>query len=129
MATPASVSESAFFEAVEDRTADSFEELRDLLDQGIDPNIRNGNDSTALHLLADMTWGERICKKAQLLIDRGADVNARDETQKTPLHLATLWQNSRMEEVLVEAGADRDARDMYEMTAEDWRHFDGGGFF
>jgi ankyrin repeat protein len=62
--------------------------VRLLLDQGADPNVRNNAGATAL------MWVGSDVEKARLLIDRGADVNARSDDGRTPLLIATTLPES-----------------------------------
>ena len=54
-----------------------------LLDElGTDPNARDNDDNTPLHLASKLG----LAKVAEILLDRGVDVDARDKNYKTPLH-------------------------------------------
>jgi ankyrin repeat protein len=73
-----------------------------------DPNIRNNNGGTPLHVAASQAQPE--C--ARILIDRGADVNARTQNDSTPLHFAAFKGQSghfAALKILVESGADVNA--------------------
>jgi len=56
--------------------------LRELLEQGIDPDSRSRGERTALHAAAE----EGILEAARLLLDAGAHVDARNWAGETPLH-------------------------------------------
>lgn len=56
--------------------------VRLLLDNGVDPNIRNEAGATAL------MWAVDDLEKTRLLLDSGADVNARSDDGRTPLLIA-----------------------------------------
>lgn len=73
-------------EFVTEQVGDSTikDELKALLDSGIDVNARDRSGRTALHLAA--TLGQ--AKLAHYLLARGADVNAKDRIGRTPLMLA-----------------------------------------
>ena len=50
-----------------------------LLKKGFDPNVRDKDYETPLHMTSDK-------KVAAILLEKNADINARDESGKTPLH-------------------------------------------
>ena len=79
-------------------------DARMLLDAGADPDAKNAEGRTLLHVAAAL----ETSGTAELLLDKGADPNARDLHGATPLHHAA---NARIAERLLEAGADPDARD------------------
>ena len=56
--------------------------VKQLLDAGADPNIRNNAGATAL------TWAVDDVEKVRLLVAAGADVNANSDFGRTPLVLA-----------------------------------------
>jgi ankyrin repeat protein len=56
--------------------------LRELLDTGADPNVRNDAGATAL------MWAAPDVEKARVLIEHGADVNAKSDDARTPLLIA-----------------------------------------
>ena len=73
-----------------------------LLDDGVDPNERNGLGMTTLHILA----GEGTVDAARWLIDRGADIRAHDEQyQSTPLAWAARAGREDMVRFLLTRGA------------------------
>lgn len=47
---------------------------------------------------------------ARVLLDAGADANCREEGRFTPLHSAAQSGNVELATLLIERGADRDAR-------------------
>lgn len=76
-----------------------------LLTAGADPNGRDANGCTPLHL----TTGTDPDLVAALL-KGGADVNARDSMKRTPLHYAVRLPRAVIV-ILIKAGADVNARD------------------
>jgi ankyrin repeat protein len=60
--------------------------LENFLANGADPNTRNSQGNTALHVAC--YYGEREC--ASVLLNYKAEVNARGVDGKTPLHRAVL---------------------------------------
>ena len=83
-------------------------QVRELIDQGADPNLRNWRDETPLHRAAIRNPDLDVHRA---LIDAGADPNARDETGATPLHRAAHNAAPARTGLLIEAGADVHARD------------------
>ena len=59
-----------------------FEVAKTLLQKGADPNAKNGNGQTSLHLSSKVLASSLIA----LLIERGADVEATDIDGRPPLH-------------------------------------------
>jgi ankyrin repeat protein len=70
-----------------------YEITRTLLVRSAEPNVKNNDSKTPLHLLLDGDFSndDDIPDLARLLLDRGADVNARDQNHATPLFLAAEW--------------------------------------
>lgn len=60
------------------------DDLKALLDSGVDVNARDRGGRTALHLAAVLGQAE----VARYLLSRGADINAKDAAGRTPLMLA-----------------------------------------
>ncbi|MCY4581173.1 MAG: ankyrin repeat domain-containing protein [Chloroflexi bacterium] len=87
------------FEAI---SVDNTFEMSRLLNQGIDPNIRNAQGYTPLHLAARSGQAEML----QALLELGVDVDPRDATGHTPLHLTAFNQIRRVRDLLIAAGAD-----------------------
>jgi hypothetical protein len=57
---------------------------------------------------ADSTWGERNIK---VLLHLGGSVHDRDAFGSTPLHIAAVFFNADAVEILIQKGADLEARD------------------
>ena len=92
-------------------TFDFFEDadgdlVRTCLDAGADPNARNEDGDTPLHIAA---WNGQTEAIAALL-DAGADPNARNEDGDTPLHIAAWNGQTEAIAALLDAGADPNAR-------------------
>lgn len=79
-----------------------------LLEQGLDPNFRNQDGETPLHLAA---WrGDPMMIRE--LLAAGADIDPRDKTDgRTPLGWAVFQGHREAAEALIDAGADIDHRE------------------
>lgn len=76
--------------------------VRLLLEHGADPDIRDAEGRTALHLVsARGVGGEAI----RALVDAGADLNARDQAGKTPLDHAESAKSRAAARALMALGA------------------------
>ena len=74
--------------------------VRELLDGGADPNIRNEAGATAL------MWAVDDLAKTRLLLDHGADVNQRSDDGRTPLLIAAgQYGSSEVVKLLLDRGA------------------------
>ncbi|MDB4961704.1 MAG: histone-lysine N-methyltransferase EHMT1-like [Myxococcales bacterium] len=106
-----------------------LEAARVLLAAGARVNARDDDGSTVLHWAVfgarpveihlymemgephDTVWEPRpTAPVVELLIQRGADINATDKSLNTPLHQAAMMDARVAAELLVAAGADRNAR-------------------
>ena len=77
-------------------------EVQRLLDQGIDPNSKDGAEGTPLHYAAS---GGHL-QVVNLLLNRGANVHAQGHLGYTPLHLAYFNGHLQVVDYLVNHGAD-----------------------
>jgi hypothetical protein len=82
------------------------ERIKKLLEEGTDPNIRDGDGNTPLHFAASKGCAE----VARLLLKHGADPNAQDKSGETPLHLAASEGRVDVVRLLLERGADPNAK-------------------
>ena len=90
-----------FFDEVS-KDEPNLQVIEDLLDtQLVDPNVRDEDQQTPLHLAASFN----STAVAELLLDRGAEIDARDEDQWTPLHYAATFNNTAVAELLRSRGA------------------------
>jgi ankyrin repeat protein len=85
-----------------------YEIARTLLVRSAEPNVKNNDGKTPLHLLleGDFSNDDDIPDLARLLLDRGADVNAQDQNHATPLLLAVELHMDDIALILLEHGAD-----------------------
>lgn len=89
-------------------------ELKKLLKE-INPNIRNKEGETPLHIVAGRSHLEAV----KLLLDHGADPNAQTIHGKTSLHEAARWGRVDVVRLLLERGADFKSRDAEGRTPVD----------
>jgi ankyrin repeat protein len=90
----------------------NVEKVEELLSKGADPNVKDEDGNTPLHLAIKANH----LQIARLLVERGADVNARNKRGKTPLHIAAERSNEEAVALLVEKGADVNAKDESMLT-------------
>ena len=81
-----------------------------LIAAGADPNARSDNGETPLHTAS-------YAAGARSLLAAGCDVTVGDRNGRSPLHHAAAYaREDELLEVLIDAGADIDARDASEQT-------------
>jgi ankyrin repeat protein len=83
--------------------------VRYYLDHGVNPNIKNTNDETPLHLAAAF----HRTKVVKFLLDSGANVHVKNKSGSTPLHTT---KNTEVVTLLIRKGADVNAKDNDGMT-------------
>jgi hypothetical protein len=77
-----------------------FRKVKQLLDEGEDPNRLDSSEQTPLH-------SSKNASIVELLLQAGADATAKNRFGITPLHLVNEVESARL---LLDAGADPDAR-------------------
>lgn len=86
-----------------DATArNDLNEVRELLNSGVSPDLVNEDGLTALHQCCIDDFVEIV----QCLLDAGACVNACDSELWTPLHAAATCGHTGLVQLLIQAGAD-----------------------
>jgi hypothetical protein len=83
-----------------------------LLERGADPNAKNKDGKTPLHVAAI----RGSVDVARLLLQYGVDPNVQDERGRTPLHVAAIRGRVDVVRFLLEHGANPNARDKDGMT-------------
>ncbi|XP_072024612.1 LOW QUALITY PROTEIN: protein phosphatase 1 regulatory inhibitor subunit 16B-like [Amphiura filiformis] len=78
-----------------------LDEVRKLLENGVDPNIGNEDGLTALHQCC-IDNNEAMMK---VLVEHGADVNVTDRELWTPLHAASTCGHVNLAQYLISKGA------------------------
>ena len=91
-------------EAIEQNDLAKFESLL-----AKSTNVTGAKNHIPLIACAE-SWGDNSARMATMLIAKGADVNAGQPSGWTPLHTAVYESNLEIVRVLLEHGADREAR-------------------
>jgi len=94
---------------------DEFEITKMLLAAGADVNAQNVFGHTVLYRFSD-NYDGRHTGLMQFLLDHGADVHHRANNGETPLHEATATVSVKIMKLLLEAGADPRALNIYNKT-------------
>ena len=93
-----------------DVSAGNIVAVKKFLDKGGNVNLQDEPGMTPLHHAVNADWKGRNHGMVKLLIDRGANVKAIDDTHHThhtPLHMTS---NKETAELLIDAGADVNAK-------------------
>ena len=107
----------ALIHAIENRN--TLDEIRELIQSGIDVNKQNEYGATAL-IFAAKYGGENVMEMINLLIDAGSDVNMQTKTGRTALMFAAEYGGENAVEMinlLVNTGVDIDKQDKCGFTA------------
>lgn len=87
--------------------------MRQLIEKGVDLNLRGYNDTTPLILATQ--WAERIGEqKALFLLEQGADPHVADKYERTALHYALEKNQKRLIAALIEK--EKDGRKVFKMA-------------
>jgi ankyrin repeat protein len=107
------IKKDVLFEAVK---MGDIQKINQLMDEGVDANIKNESGSTPL------VWAVTGCNKQviELLLARGAEVNTRDTMGMTPLMWAAHRCRKDIVELLLSKGADFEIKDENGKTAWIW---------
>jgi ankyrin repeat protein len=82
--------------------ANGAETVQHYLDAGLDPNIKNGDGFTAVHVAAEVNNLEIV----KILKDKGADIVATGQHGETALHLSAYQGHQDVVEYLLDCGLD-----------------------
>ena len=86
-----------------------------LMNEGVDPNVRDNAGRNLLHVACRRGEGKTV----EVLLNATADVDCRDDQGKTPLHLATRENHPAVVDLLLKNGAGVNMLDDYQMTPLD----------
>jgi len=91
--------------------------VRSLLEAGADINVKNDRGWNILHAMLDVRHlnypGYRPSRDMlELLLSKGADVNLKDKDGRTPLHLAVELADEEIVRLLLDKGAQANAKDV-----------------
>ncbi|XP_046403001.1 ankyrin repeat domain-containing protein 54 isoform X2 [Ischnura elegans] len=90
-------------------STNNVEEVRRLLNNGINPNCYDNHRRSPLHLSSCRGYAEVV----RALLEYGANPNQRDALGNTPLHLAACTNNVAVVTLLLKAGTDVSSNDMH----------------
>ena len=91
----------------------------ELLEGGVDPNIRNEYGLTVLHILCkdkSKIWEYESIEMVKKILSMGVEPNIQDNWGNTALHNAYIWGNKRIIRLLLEAGASPNIKNYYGQT-------------
>lgn len=98
--------------------------VRNLLERKADPDARDREGQTALHLICGSTISPKSNNRAArilgLLIDAKADINAKNTRGQTPVYLAIRHARAELATMLLRAGADPNVQCIEGYTAMFW---------
>lgn len=97
------------------------DDVKTLLDSGVDPNIENNEGKTPLYLAA-FNKNDKIVK---LLLNKGADPNRADIEGISPLYWAAYTKNDKILKLLLNKGADPNIEDNEGKTPLYWAIYTG----
>ncbi|XP_072169135.1 uncharacterized protein [Diadema setosum] len=89
-------------ELLEAAARGDIDEVRNLLESGVDPNMGNEDGLTALH----QSCIDNNESMMRLLVEKGADVNVTDRELWTPLHAASTCGHRHLAQFLISRGAE-----------------------
>ena len=90
--------------------------VAELLASGADPNARDNDGNTPLHLASRNGHVE----VAEMLLDLGVDPNARNNYNTIPLHFASQGGHLKLVQMLLDRCADVNVRDENYRTSLHW---------
>ena len=94
-----------------------LENIQVLLDHGAKADAENVDGQTPLHLVSQSHFDEENSNVTRLLLQQGMNVNTRDIKQRaTPLHFASFRGHFQIAHVLLDHGADVNARNADNQT-------------
>ncbi len=95
----------------------NIEEVRRLVESGVDVNVKDNDGRTPLHFAAGLGYIEVV----KYLISKGAYVNVKENAHgATPLHLAAEFGQIEVVKYLISKGAEVNVKDNYGNTPLDY---------